>query len=186
MIVKQSPVTIPLRDLMDSEDGWGHAAGRLVHKRLLDFVEQHPEAITFRISLKGVRRTDASFPRESVIELACRFRGKTAFVLTDIGDPDLLENWDAAARKREQPMLALQQEGNFKLLGPGISQGMRPLFDLLSRSAELTTAEAAAKLGQSVPNVSNKMKSLWESGYVMRMENVASSGGIEFEYLIAR
>ena len=185
MPVKQNSVTIPLRDLMDSEDGWGHAAGRLVHERLLDFVEQRPEAVTFRISLKGVHRTDASFPRESVVELARRFRSKIAFVLTDISDSDLLENWDAAARKREQPMLALQQDGSFQVLGPGISEGMRPLFELFAGSSGMTTAEAAAKLGQSVPNISNKMKSLWESGYVMRMETMAPSGGIEFEYFIA-
>ena len=185
MFVKQNPITILLRDLMDGEDGWGTPAGRRLYDRLLRQVEQHPGGEVFRVSLRGVRRTDASFPREGFMELARRFRGKTTFFLTDADNQDLLENWDAAARKTEQPVLVLTED-NFQLLGPALSEGMRPLFELVFASSGITTAEAAAKLNQSIPNVSNKMKALWECGYIMRAENVAASGGIEFEYYVAR
>jgi hypothetical protein len=183
--VKQNPVTIRLRDGMESEDGWGHSQGRRVHLFLLKTVEEHPEAIIFRVSLKDVRRTDASFPRESVVELARRFRGQKGFCLVDVDDEDLLENWDAATRKREQPLFVWNGQKS-RLLGPLPSEGTRPLLDLVAANTGMNASEAAQELALNVPNASNKLKALWEGGYVLRRERTASTGGIEFEYYVAR
>src|SRR5689334_22475085 len=104
--MNENVVTIRLRAHMDRADGWGHAEGQEVLERLLSLIEAQPAVRLVRISLHGVERTDASFPRESVVELAKRFRGTIGFCLTDAEDQDLLDNWDAAARKKEQPLIA--------------------------------------------------------------------------------
>ncbi len=183
--MKQSTATIRLRESMDRDDGWGRTEGREVFDRLLAIVDANPEVALFRISLAGVRRTDASFPRESVAELAKRFRGKKGFCLVEVEDADLLDNWDAAANKKEQPLLVWYSRGR-RLLGPAPSEGLRALFDFVADRSGTTTSEAATVLGLNVPNASNKLKALWEQGYVLRRERVAATGGIEFEYLVPR
>lgn len=172
--------------MMTSEDGWGHIEGRRVNSLLLAQVESVPEALIIRISLEGVRRTDATFPRESVCELARRFRGDKLFCLIDIEDADLLENWDAAALKREQPLIAWLKDGTYKVLGVPASEGNRPLLEMVIASNGSTVGEVAQQTGQSLSNVSNKMKSLWNSGYIMRRERVAETGGVEFVYFAGK
>lgn len=195
-------IPICLRDYMDAGDGWGVAEGRIVHARLLDAVEAHLLAerqatFVFQISLKGVRRTDASFPRESVMQLAHRFREQHGFCLWHLDDPDLIENWEAAARRRVQPMLSWNgtvREAKARLIGPPLTEGLRGIFDTLlsaglgatDSALELATPDIAARLGLSVSNASNKLKALWAGGYILRREQVAPSGGIEFRYFVAR
>lgn len=79
--MNQMTTTLRLLDFMERDDGWGNIEGRKVYQRLLEAVENQPHSLVFRIFLSGVRRTDASFPRESVIELAKYFRGKKGFCL---------------------------------------------------------------------------------------------------------
>src|SRR5688500_15903590 len=119
---------IRLRDLMNDEDGWGHEQGREVHQRLLESIQSHPSARVFQISLDGVKRTDASFPRESVLEVARRYRGHRGFCLVDVADSDLLENWDAAALRVHQP-LVVWDSAAWRVLGPQPSEGTRVVLD---------------------------------------------------------
>ena len=178
-------VTLCLRDLMEDQDGWGHEQGRRVHERLLKKMEEYPGKQVFRISLRGVRRTDASFPRESVVELARRFRGEKGFCLVDVGDPDLLDNWESAAIKREHPILRWN-DSSWDLLGPAPSRGNRKMFEhVMERST--TTAKAAAQcLNLNLTNASTKLKQLLEGGFVLRREETATSGGVEYVYFAIR
>ncbi len=51
-------------------------------------------------------------------------------------------------------------------------------------SVEAATAgEAARALDIKVPNASNKLKDLWEEGYILRRERTAPTGGVEYEYV---
>jgi len=183
--VKRNYIEVTLRDYMDGEDGWGCEEGRRVHQHLLHFVEDRRETDLFRISLRGVRRTDASFPREGVIELVRRFRGRKGFCLHHLDNPDLLDNWDAAALKLSQPLLVWNRQGH-TLIGPQLTEGLRPVFESLVEAPDMTTAEVAARLNLTISNASNKLKSLWESGYILRNERIAQTGGIEFEYFVTR
>ncbi len=184
-LMNETIVTIRLRDHMDHDDAWGHAAGQDVFGRLLAVLRAHVGTMMFRVSLAGVTRTDASFPRESVVRLAKQFRKEKGFCLVDAADSDLLDNWDAAAQKQEQPLVAWQSD-EWRLLGPKPSEGLRPLFEhVLSRGA-VTTSEACEALQLNAPNASNKLKTLWEQGYLLRRERAAATGGLEFEYFAAR
>jgi len=136
-----------------------------------------------RISLDGVERTDISFPREAVIELARSYRGQRGFCLTDVSDQDLLDNWDAAADKLKQPLFVYNNGALFRSLGPEPSIGLREMLEYVQSVPVARTSEAAAALHLKVPNASNKLKQLWQEGYILRREQSATSGGVEYEYL---
>jgi hypothetical protein len=172
---------IALRDYMPGPDGWGYIMGRQVHEKLRAVVETHPVEIVFCISLSGIEHTDASFPRESVIELARSTRSQCGFCLIEATDPDLLDNWDAAALKREQPLL-VWQDNTAHILGPQPGEGSREMLNYVLSVPSTITSEAAQNLHLKVPNASNKLKQLWQEGYILRRERTANSGGVEYEY----
>jgi hypothetical protein len=176
-------MNIRLITYMGDSDGWGHVLGRRVYEQLRSLVETHPEELIIRISLEGVERTDISFPRESVVELARSYRGQRGFCLTDVHDQDLLDNWDAAAFRREQPLFVWNNGEFFRLLGPQPSAGLQDMLEYVRSVPVARTSEAAAVLNLKVPNASNKLKQLWQEGYILRREQSATSGGVEYEYL---
>jgi hypothetical protein len=179
--VNQNWAEVRLRDLMPHDEGWGVEEGRDVYHKLLDRVEKNPGATVFRISVEGIRRTDVSFPRESVVELAQRFRGQKGFCLWNASDENILENWDAAALKREQPIFEWGRKG-YRLLGPEPSQGLRQVLDFALDRDAVTTAQVASHFRWSAANASNKLRSLADGGYLLRREESAPTGGIEFVY----
>jgi hypothetical protein len=171
-----------LREFMDEPEGWGRAQGREVYQRLLQFVETNPGTVVFRISIDGVRRVDISFASETVVELARRYRGAKGFCLVDLLDEDMIENWEAAALKKSQPIV-LWRSDSARVLGAEPSQGNREAFLFVLSKAQARAAEfAEAMPGMSIANASTKFKQLWEQGYVLRRESVAESGGVEFVY----
>jgi hypothetical protein len=174
-------IKIRLRDFMISDDGWGNDAGRALCGELLNFVERHPECQVFEVSLESVNRTDASFPRESVAELARRFRKQLGFYLTDVENVDLLDNWDAAALKKEQPFFVWSGKG-YSLIGPQPSSTSRVLIEYVVSRYETRTSDVVSDLNIKVNNASMKLKQLWEMGFILRREDAAETGGIEFVY----
>lgn len=163
-------------------EGWGNEQGREVFAQLLRAVEQHPGAQVFEISLKDVKRTDASFPRESVVELARRFRKQLGFVLTDFPNDDLLYNWLVAADKKQQPLFVRGKKG-WDVIGGELSPAKKALLDYVMSHKAVRTSQLAADLGLKTTNASTQLKDLWEMGYVLRHEETAESGGVEYVYL---
>lgn len=166
---------------MKSTDGWGNALGKEVGALLDGFIQRHPATVIFQISFSGVQRTDASFSRESVVEIASRFRTKKAISIVDLEDDDLIENLEMAAVKKAQPLFMWQGD-SWKLLGPSPSKGNADLLNYIITNSEITASTASSALNLKLTNASTKLKQLWESGYIMRREDMAPSGGIEFIY----
>lgn len=173
---------INLRDFMETPDGWGRAEGREVYQRLLSSVEANSGVMVFKVSVAGVKRVDISFASETLVELARRFRGKKGFCFVDLQDPDMIENWEAAAERKGQPLM-LWEGDQGRVIGVQPSQGNLEAF-LFALSKPYTRAAefAEAKSGMSIANASSKFKQLWEQGYLLRRESVADSGGVEFVY----
>lgn len=174
-------VLVHLRTLISNDEAWGNDLGREVYGRLLNFVDSHPGRHVFGISLDGVRKTDASFPRESVIELAKRFRGEKGFYLLDFQNPDLKFNWEVAAEKRDQPMF-LWDGVRYEILGPKPKEAAAEILTFVVVRGITTASEIAKRLRQPVNNVSNKLKQLVDNGYLLRKEQAADTGGIEYAY----
>ncbi|KTS03013.1 hypothetical protein SB2_17775 [Methylobacterium radiotolerans] len=166
---------------MGRADGWGRALGREVFQKLLTHVEGHADQSTFRISFKGVKRADVSFCSESVVELARRFKGSKGFCLVDVATSDLEENLDAAARRVEQPLMIWDGQ-KARFLGLPVSPGNQEALAFVLDRAQARAAEFAQTRGISIANASSKMKQLWMSGFLMRRESAADSGGTEFVY----
>lgn len=179
--MNQMSKQIRLRDFMVAEDGWGHDEGHDTFRKLLKEVEANPGILIFRISLEGVKRTDASFPRESVVELARRYRGRKGFCLTNFTTQDLIDNWDAAAQKREQPLFVWSDD-EYKILGPQPTQGNVEILKYSLSTESVTASSAANTLDIKLTNASTKLKQLSEQGYLLRREELAPSGGVEFKY----
>jgi hypothetical protein len=172
---------LALRQYMDRPEGWGRGEGRQVYQKLLEFVEDNPGTLIFKISFKGVRRVDISFASETLVELARRYRRSKGFCVIDLVDEDMIENVDAAAEKKEQPLMIWRGKSP-ELIGAGPSEGTREAFQFAMGRAETRATEFAMKQGITIANASMKFKQLWEQGYLLRRESAAESGGVEYLY----
>jgi hypothetical protein len=173
---------VAFRDFMDAPDGWGREQGRIVYQRLLRFVEDNAGAMIFKVSLKNVRRLDISFASETIVELARRFRGAKGFCLVDLSDEDLIENWDAAATKKSQPILVWKGHSS-RLLGGLPSPGNREAYEFALARPQVRAVEFSnANKGMTVANASMKFKQLWEQGFLLRRDAAADTGGVEYVY----
>ena len=181
-LFNEKVVLIKLREFMDEPEGWGRVAGRIVYQRLLKFVEANPGVMVFRVSTEGVRRVDISFASETLVELASRYRGLKGFCLVDLDDVDMIENWEAAAERKIQPII-LWAGDNGRVIGTEPSQGNRDaLLFALSRPQVRAAEFAEATPDMSIANASTKYKQLWTQGFLLRRESVSDSGGVEFVY----
>jgi hypothetical protein len=180
--MNENHATIKLRDHMASPEGWGRSQGRVVYGKLIDFVEANLGATMFKISLEGVRRVDFSFASETLIELARRYRGRKGFYLSAPIDPDMVENLDAAAEKKSQPLMIWNGD-ECRIIGTSPSQGASgALRFALQRETTRTAEFASANPKVSIANASMKFKQLWEQGFLLRREDISGSGGVEYVY----
>lgn len=180
--MNENVTEIKLYNIMQQAEGWGRNKGREVFQRLINTVETHPGKMIFKISCEGVKRVDISFASETVIELARRYRGNKGFCFVDLVDIDLLENWEAAAERKGQPIMVWNGE-QVNVIGPKPKKGCSEAFLFaLGRSSVKATEFVSKKPGMSIANASTKFKQLWEQGFLMRREEVADSGGVEFIY----
>lgn len=173
---------IKLGEFMDGPSAWGRAEGRVVFQKLLEFVEKSGGKILFPVSLEGVSRLDISFASETLVEIARRFRGTKGFYFIDLLDEDLVENWDAAALRKEQPLMSWNS-GVCRILGLQPTQGTRAALEFALDHVEVRAAAFAAMNPEmSIANVSSKFRQLWEQGFLLRLESAADTGGVEYVY----
>ena len=179
--MKQNKIIIKLRDFTNDDHPFGNKQGRETFGKLLDFIDGHPASNVFGISLNGIVATDASFPRESVISLAKSKRGEIGFYLTEFESKDVVDNWDYAAKAKEQAIIILLDNG-YDLIGAGLNSGQRELLDFIMKEGVVTTSKVANKFDVSAQNASGRLKKLHVLGLIMGSKEVAESGGMEFIY----
>jgi len=173
---------LKLLSIMLRSEGWGRSEGRKVYQKIIEFVESNPGKTTFKISLEGVKRMDLSFASETIVEIARRYRQRKGFCLVDLIDEDIIENLDAAAAKKEQPLLVWNKK-EVRLIGRKPSEGTRlALMFALRNPMARATDFAATKSNLTIANASMKFKQLWQQGFLLRWEKTAESGGVEFHY----
>lgn len=180
--MNENSVTLPMHVLMESPEGWGRSEGRELFQKLLHFVEGHPGVMVFRVSLKGINRIDISFASETIVELAKRFRGSKGFCFIDLDDLDMEENWSAAAERKKQPLMSWKGASGH-VIGLEPTQGNIQAFEFALQRESVRAAEFATAIpNMSIANASSKFKQLWEQGFLLRREESAESGGVEFMY----
>lgn len=131
--------------------------------------------------MKGVKRIDASFASEAIVELIRRFRGTRGICLVDLTDAEIRFNIELAAARVSVPV-ALWNGGSIEMIGGQPSQGNREALEFALVRSQARAAEFAEAGDFSIANASTKFKQLWEQGFLMRSESAADSGGVEFVY----
>lgn len=179
--MNENSITVKLCDFMSGSEGWGREQGREVYQKLISFVESNPGVTIFKISLEGVRRVDISFASETVVELARRYRGHKGFCFIDLTDVDMLENWEAATQRKSQPIM-VWNGAKGRAIGIQPTQGNLGAFMFAMEHSRVRAAEFASSENMTTANASMKFKQLWEQGFLLRREDVADSGGVEFLY----
>ncbi|MCK4085511.1 helix-turn-helix transcriptional regulator [Acinetobacter radioresistens] len=170
-------------DICQTYKPHGNKLGKEVFIKMRDYVEKHRLQTCFEISFTDITFADSSFARESIVLLAQVYRGKKGFILTDLYDEDVIDNIDYAAVALDQP-LALRLEDGIRLLGPTLTKSNLEIYEILKIKKKVTTSQLASLMDLSVQNASSKLKKLVDEGYILRFEETADTGGIEFIYQI--
>ena len=129
---------IKLADLIDGDAAFGNDEGREVFQKLIQELDSYPGKKIFGISLEGIRITDASFPRESVISLIKAKRGEKGFYLLNFISQDLMDNWIYAANAKDQPIIVLVEDG-YRVIGVDLNSGAKELLDFIMEEETVTT-----------------------------------------------
>ena len=168
--MNQNTTLMKLFDFCKSQMPHGNKLGKETFNEMRDYVEKHKSQTFFEISFTDIEFADSSFSRESIILLAKVYRSNKGFIITNLYDEDVIDNINYAAVALDQP-LTIKLENETKLLGPA-----------LTIKRKLTTSQLASLMNMSVPNASSKLKKLVDDGYILRFEETAETGGIEFIY----
>ena len=179
--MKQKSYLINLRDFTEDDHAFGNRQGRETYRKLLDVVDEQFSYIIFEISLEDMEATDASFPRESVVSLAKQYRGEKGFLLSGFKSRDLVDNWNYAAKAKEQPLIIWDGDEH-EWIGPEINSSTKVLLDFIIREGTTTTSKVSETFEISVQNASSKLKKLYNQGFILGSKEIAQSGGIEFIY----
>ena len=137
--------------------------------------------MVFKVSMKGVERVDISFASETLVELARRYRGSKGFCFIDLSDPDLIENWEAAAAKKGQPIM-LWQGSVLRVIGADPSEGDRGLSHSRSRTKGPCRRVRREQRGHVHRERKHEVQAtLRNQAFLLRRECVAESGGVEYD-----
>ena len=177
--------TVDLYDLVDGDTAYGNAEGREVYQKLVAKLDEYHRASIVGISLERINRTDASFPRESVVSLAKAMSGEKGFYIEKFGSKDLMDNWDYAAKAKGISLIAFVED-SYVLLGESLSAGLKSLLDMIMKAGHVTTAAVAEAFDLSVQNASAKLKKLSSLGLVLGAKRAAETGGVEYVYSAIR
>ena len=77
--------------------------------------------------------------------------------------------------------MVIWNDDSFEIIGPELNSSTRTLVEYVLDKRSVLASQAAADLGLSVPNASTRLKGLVAAGYLLRAEEAAGSGGIEFK-----
>lgn len=164
-----------------SDHPFGNKKGQETYSKLKDYFDQNNSEKVIEISLEGIKATDASFPRESVISIIKHLNGEKSFYITGFNSRDLLDNWDYAAKAKNQ-LVVTNYDDALEVLGPDLNSSTTELINYVYSQTSVTTANVAKALGLSVQNASTRLKKLVNEGIILREEEAALSGGKEFLY----
>lgn len=181
--MNQKTKTILLRSLTGNRSFLtGNEFGKKTFQQLHGVISTSPGVAVFKISLKGIKATDASFPRESVISLIKLLSGEKGILVSDFSSDDLVDNWDYAAKAKNQPAIIYKNGSGYDVIGPKLSEGTKELFDYVMKEGVVTTSKVAKKFDISAQNASAKLKKLLTIGLVLGSKETAETGGIEYVY----
>jgi len=179
--MNQKKTIIKLQDIVGKDTAFGNNLGREVYQKLLQELDELPSSKTIGISFDGMEMMDASFARESVVSLAKAKRGEIGFFLKDFASKDLMDNWDYAAKAKDQPLMVIKDKG-FEVIGPEITDGVREILVFIMKKESVTTSMVADEFDLTVQNASGRLKKMLDQGLLLGSKENAESGGHEYRF----
>ncbi len=180
--MNQKKTIIKLRDILGKDTAFGNSLGREVYHKLQKTLDKYPSSKIIGISLEGMEMMDASFARESVVSLAKAKRGEIGFYLKDFASKDLMDNWDYAAKAKEQPLMVINDKG-FDVIGPNITDSVKEILLFIMKKESTTTSVIAEEFGITIQNASSKLKKMLDQGLLLGSKENAETGGHEYKFM---
>lgn len=179
--MKQNSTVINLINFTKRDHLFGNILGKETFRQLVDYIDAHPSCRVFGISLAGIEANDASFARESLVSVAKHYREDKGIYIEQFKNKDILDNWNYAAAAKDQPLMVWSGD-KYEILGPELTTATRELLEYVLSKNYVLASQVASDLDMSVQNSSTRLKKLVSQGYILRSEEVAESGGIEYVY----
>ena len=82
--------------------------------------------------------------------------------------------------------MVIWKDDQFEIIGAELNAAARQLLEYVLIQRSVLASQTASDLGLSVQNASTRLKNLVSQGYILRVEDVADTGGIEFKYQAIR
>lgn len=184
--MKQNENLINLQDYFAKHDlsGIGDDEGKLVFDELVFFIDKKPQFKIFYISIEGTI-FDASFAREAIVRLAKHYRKTRGVCLVNADKEALRLNLLAPVISLNQPLpyYSGKHYDHIKTDKIGTpSKTNLPIFKFVFENGITSASDVAEHLDFKINNASTKLKSLYEEGFLLRIEDKSESGGIEYKY----
>ncbi|MVF12330.1 MarR family transcriptional regulator [Ketobacter sp. MCCC 1A13808] len=179
--------TLALKDYLpiSSPTLWGSDDGVEVRSRLVKEIDKLTSVHIIYLSMEGIENIDASFSREAIVKTIKNYRPGKGFCLTDIENPDYLDNLFSPAVKLEQPVF-IKIDNSYQIIGPNRenapSKTNQPILDYIQSHGHATAVELAKALSLQLTNASTKLKQLLEQGFVLRAQDSTAGPGLEYFY----
>jgi hypothetical protein len=120
-------------DFIGSDEAWGRDLGRKIYRLIEDEIfrieKANPGNKVFVFDLSGLKKMDASFPQEAIVEILRKFRSSKYFILMNIDNQAIEENMSMAFEKRNEVGLVRDAHG-FRAVGAPLAQDFKDIIKL--------------------------------------------------------
>jgi hypothetical protein len=152
------------------------------------WVENTAEDAVLGIDLHGAEYFGLSYAKRTVLELLLRrekgeLGERRFFIIAPANDPELLEGLQDALKDHGRFMLLSESEDPLsdpKLIGD-VPAAVQETFDVLKRSAPITTGSLARLLDQTPQATKNRLDRFAAMGLLTRVKVPSPTGGLEWE-----
>lgn len=177
---------VRLADAVGGPDAWGTSEGSRVFGELNIELLGLSEGTMVPIDYSGLRRSDASFQREAVVETIRKHRPRLLFVAINLTDPDVRGNLELALEKRGEALIVRDAHDSV-VLGKTLTREEQAALEMVRHAGELTSGQLLKRANQGRTGItpstaSTRLSSLWKAGLIERVEGIAASGGREYRY----
>ncbi|PQJ36793.1 hypothetical protein BSZ35_00110 [Salinibacter sp. 10B] len=152
------------------------------------FIRSRPEKAVIALDLRGLEYIGYSYSKPTVRTPLRRQSsgeyGDRHIILLSEEQDDFLDGIETALSEEGMAVLVASSAddplSDIKPIGE-VKPHLMETFEVVRESAPATTAEVASRLGQSVQNANNRLRSLDELGLIRREKVSSPSGGQEWQ-----
>lgn len=178
----RSTYRISLKMHTKEADTWGTDLGARVSAEINRTLVGLSEGTLVVFDYVGIRRSDASFQREAVVETIRRHHPRLLFIVEGVEDRDLRSNLVLALERRGNAVLLRGKSGRVDAVG-AVTQPQIETLAAVSNLDEITSRELKKRLPElSASNATNRLNDLASAGLLERVNGSATGGGKQYHF----